>query len=67
MNEAVSDTQRNTCATSEVTAVESKHMAYLILEVNGRIRTDLSNMMFICSRNKIVHFLNNYPKHVKFS
>jgi hypothetical protein len=33
MDEAVSDTERNTCATSYVTADNSRPMAYLILKV----------------------------------
>jgi hypothetical protein len=33
MDEAVSDTERNTCTTSYVTADNSRYMAYLILEV----------------------------------
>jgi hypothetical protein len=33
MDEAVSDTERNNCATSYVTSDNSKPMAYLILKV----------------------------------
>jgi hypothetical protein len=33
MGEAVSDTERNTCATSYVTADNSRPMAYIILQV----------------------------------
>jgi hypothetical protein len=46
-NEAVSDTERNTCVTSYVTADNSQPMAYLIkkLYVNERIKTDLSKIM----------------------
>jgi hypothetical protein len=33
MDEAVSDTMRNTCATSYVTADNSRPVAYLILKV----------------------------------
>jgi hypothetical protein len=66
MNEAVSDIERNTCASSYVAAYNSRHMASLIetLYVNERIETDLSKKYLIYSKNKIVHCLSNYPKHV---
>jgi hypothetical protein len=42
MDEAVSDTESNTCATFYVTADNSSQMAYLLqLYVNERIQTDL--------------------------
>jgi hypothetical protein len=53
MNEAAIDTQRNTCATSYVTADNSRRIADLIVKVilNERIETGLLKMMFILFRN----------------
>jgi hypothetical protein len=44
MDEAIRDIERNTCATSYVTADNSRRIAYLNqkLYVNERIKTDLS-------------------------
>jgi hypothetical protein len=44
MDDAVSNTEHNTCATSYVTADNSRPVAYLILKlyVIERIKTDLS-------------------------
>jgi hypothetical protein len=49
MDEAVSDAERNTCATYYVTADDSRSMAYLTLKlyVNERIKCDLPKMIFI--------------------
>jgi hypothetical protein len=52
MDEAKSDTQHNTCATSD----NSRPMAYLILNlyVNERIKTDLSkNDVYFIPRIKL--------------
>jgi hypothetical protein len=67
VDEAISDIERNTCATSHVITDNSRPVAYLILKVNvnERIKTDLSkNDVNFIPKNKIVHCLNNYPKHV---
>jgi hypothetical protein len=42
MDEAVIDTQRNTCSTFYVTADNSRTMVYLSVKLNERIKTGLS-------------------------
>jgi hypothetical protein len=62
IDEAVSDTEQNTCATSYVTADNSRPVA---LYVNERIKTDLSKIGdYFIPKNKTVHSLNNYLKLV---
>jgi hypothetical protein len=52
----LSDTERNTCATSYVTADNSRPMAYLKLKlyVNKRIKTDLSKNAFSLNKEIIL-------------
>jgi hypothetical protein len=67
MDETVSDTERNTCATSYVTADNSRHMAYLISKVyvNERIKTDISkNDVYLCTK---YIYSNINPNVIRFA
>jgi hypothetical protein len=66
MDEAVRDTERNTCATPYVTADNSRLMAYLLLKVIYKWKNkgwSIEKWCLFYSKNKIVHCLNNYPKY----
>jgi hypothetical protein len=57
----------NTCANSYITAYNSSPKAYLILKVISNWKNkdwSIQKWCSFCSQNKILHCLNNYPKHV---
>jgi hypothetical protein len=57
----------NTCATSYVTADNSRPVAYIILKVLRKLKNKDSSIQkcyLFHSQNKMVHCLKNYPKHV---
>jgi hypothetical protein len=67
MDEAISDIEHNTCATSYVTADNTRPMAYLILKVICKWKNkdwSIKKLSLFYPQNKIAHCLNNYPKHV---